>query len=238
MHSCPHVLQCRLPFPLFISCFFSSVYSAHVSPHTPLLTNPPSLWPHSFFLPAFTHPCISSSLQLKECQQGLSSAPLQRPLWLSPPHVLPPTPPNHHHLHPHPHPHPHALSLSLSVQPPVPIRGLCGRENPWSKPYQQQHIVLCGFHVFGRHPQCWWFWGKERPVICLRLWHPIEVSIVQQKSGVLSWQFLFDSYYFNDLSYFHYRPKIPVEPKLSFVQTAKEELDDSAVLNYLIGLLI
>ncbi len=39
-------------------------------------------------------------------------------------------------------------------------------------------------------------------------------------------------------SYFHYRPKIPVDPKASFVQTAKEELDDSAVLNYLTALLI
>ena len=29
-----------------------------------------------------------------------------------------------------------------------------------------------------------------------------------------------------------------MEPEASFVQTAKEELDDSAVLNYLIGLLI
>lgn len=46
------------------------------------------------------------------------------------------------------------------------------------------------------------------------------------------------SHYFNDLSYFHYTPQIPVESKASFVQTVKGELGDSAVLNYLIGLLI
>lgn len=45
------------------------------------------------------------------------------------------------------------------------------------------------------------------------------------------------SHYFNDLFSLQ-TPKIPVEPRASFVQTAKEELDDSAVLNYLIGLLI
>lgn len=238
MHSCPHLLQCRFPFPLFISCFFSSVYSAHVfcvhsdlasvSPHPPLLTNPPSLWPHSFFLPAFTHPCISSSLQLKECQRGLSSAPLQRPLWLSPPHVLPPHSPK---------PPPPTRSLSLCPAT-CSHPGAVWKRKPLIKAVPTATHSPLWISCVWKTSSVLVILEKERPVICLRLWHPIEVSIVQQKSGVFSWQFLFDSYYFNDLSYFHYRPKIPVEPKLSFVQTVKEELDDSAVLNCLIGLLI
>lgn len=78
--------------------------------------------PSSLFFPASIHLSIHASPHLSSLKTaspvqwgGLSSAPLQRPLWLSPPHVLSPQ--------------------VLTIQPPVPIRGLSGGENPWSEAY-------------------------------------------------------------------------------------------------------
>lgn len=88
---------------------------ASVSPPPPQLAYPSSQRPplsSSLHLSIHASPHLSSFKAASLAQRGLSSAPLQRPLWLSPPYVL-------------------SLPV-LSVQPPVPIRGLRGRESPWS----------------------------------------------------------------------------------------------------------
>ncbi len=157
-NSCSFLLQCHLflyQFPLFFSGFFFSVihsgsdipvyHHIHLSSLTSSL-RPLSSSPHSS-IHASSH--LSSFKTCSPVQWGLSSTPLQRALWLSPPHVLSAPPP------------------VLYVQPPVPIRGLCGGKTPWSEPYQQRSLnkqSSVDFHVFGKRPRWWWFW--KRSVAC------------------------------------------------------------------------
>lgn len=134
----------------FILCSFVLILTCPLyhrihltSAHYPSSLRPPlssSLHP-SIHAP----PHLSSLKTASAVQWGLSSAPLQRPLWFSPPLVLSPP-----------------FSLSSHLFP----TGGCMEEKILDQSRTNNvvwtHLSWDGFHVFGRLSQWWWFFGVPR----------------------------------------------------------------------------